>query len=170
MDLMTADKHLPTQVSATFYDEQNKVVATGFTFTDPEDLEPGQSAPFDMILSDDSSADIASGSLNVQSSVYAMIPPAAVFEMNGQSEGDSSGESESLGGGPINGSPREGDDGDDGNGGDGGDVGDGGNGGEDGNGEENGDNDSGDENGENGSNGDGEGDGKSDDNNGELFG
>ena len=48
---------------------------------------PGQSAPFDMIISDDSSANIASGSLNVQSEEYAMLLPAAVFEMNGQSGG-----------------------------------------------------------------------------------
>jgi hypothetical protein len=32
---------------------------------------------------------MASGSLNVQSSEYAMILPAVVFKMNGQSDGDS---------------------------------------------------------------------------------
>jgi hypothetical protein len=94
-----------TKVSGTFYDDQNKIVATGFTYTDPLDLGPGQSAPFDMIISDDSSANIASGSLNVQSEEYAMLLPAAVFEMNGQSEGDPSRETGSLGGGPIDGSP-----------------------------------------------------------------
>jgi hypothetical protein len=95
-----------TQVSGTFFDDQNKIVATEFTYTDPADLQPGQSAPFDMIISDDTSANIASGSMNVQSSDYAMILPAVVFEMNGQS-GDSSGDFGSLGGGPINGAPEE---------------------------------------------------------------
>ena len=49
---------------------------------------------------------MVSGSLNVQSLEYAMIPPAVVFEMNGQS-GDSSGDFGSLGGGSIGGSPEE---------------------------------------------------------------
>jgi hypothetical protein len=100
-----------TKVSGTFYDNQNKVVATAFTYTDPTDLEPGQSAPFDIIISDDASANIASGSLNAQSSEYAMILPALDFEMNDQSDGDSSGNFGSVGGGPINGSPDGGDDG-----------------------------------------------------------
>jgi hypothetical protein len=130
-----------TKVSGTFYDDQNKIVATGFTYTDPTDLEPVQSAPFDMIISDDTSANIASGSLNVQSSEYAMILPAAVFEMNGQSDGNSSGDTVSLGGGPIDGSPG----GDDGGGDDGG--GDDG-GGDDGGGDDGGGDDGGDGTGE----------------------
>ena len=39
-----------------------------------------------MIISDETSADIVSGSLNVQSSEFAMILPAVVFEMSGQVE------------------------------------------------------------------------------------
>ena len=130
-----------TQVSGTFYDNQGRTVATEFTFTDPTDLQPGHSAPFDMIISDETSAEIVSGSQNVQSSEYAMISSAVVFEMNGQGGGDSQGDIGSLGGGSIGGSPDEGgdvdsgdDDGDGGdNGGDGGDNGgNGGNGGGDG--------------------------------------
>jgi hypothetical protein len=60
---------------------------------------------------------MVSGSLNVQSSEYAMIPPAVVFEMNGQGGGDSRRDI-----GPIGGSPDEGGDGGD-NGDDGGDNG-----------------------------------------------
>lgn len=90
-----------TEVSGTFYDDQNKTVATGFTYTYPSDLAPGQSAPFDMIISDDTSANIASGSLNVQSSEYAMILPAVVFNVNGQSDGDSQGDFGSLDGGQF---------------------------------------------------------------------
>jgi hypothetical protein len=115
-----------TKISGTFHDDQNKTVATGFTYTDPNDLELGQSAPFDMIISDDASANMASGSLNAQSSeyAYAMTLPVGEFEMNGQSDGDSAGGFGSVGGGPINGSPDGGDDGDGGDGGDGGDDGD----------------------------------------------
>ena len=86
-------------------------MATEFTYTDQNDLEQGQSAPFDMIISDDASANIASGSLNVQSSEYAMMLPSVEFEMNGQSDGDSSEDFGSPGGGPVNGSPNEVDDG-----------------------------------------------------------
>jgi hypothetical protein len=38
-----------TEVSGTFYDDQNKTVATGYTYTDPPDLQPGQSTSFDII-------------------------------------------------------------------------------------------------------------------------
>ena len=55
-----------------------------------------------MIISDETSADIVSGSLNVQSSEFAMILPSVVFEMSGQS-GDPQTDIGSLGGGPING-------------------------------------------------------------------
>jgi SLAP domain-containing protein len=40
------------QVTATFYGNNNKVVGTSFTFTDPSDLVPGEKAPFDLILTD----------------------------------------------------------------------------------------------------------------------
>jgi hypothetical protein len=39
-----------------------------------------------------------------------MILPAVVFEMNGQSDGDSPGDFGSPGGESVNGSPNEGDD------------------------------------------------------------
>ena len=38
------------KVSAAFYDSSNTVVAADFTYTDPQDLEPGQAAPFDIIV------------------------------------------------------------------------------------------------------------------------
>jgi hypothetical protein len=80
-------------------------VATGSTYTDPSDLQPGQSAPFDLIISDDASANMVSGSLNVQSSQYAMILPAVVFKM-----------SESIGEGEVEGSANRGNIDNDGNG------------------------------------------------------
>jgi hypothetical protein len=38
------------QVTGTFYDTNNKVVATDFTFTNPSDIGSGQKAPFDLTL------------------------------------------------------------------------------------------------------------------------
>ena len=38
------------KVSGAFYNSSNIVVAADFTYTDPQDLEPGQAAPFDIIV------------------------------------------------------------------------------------------------------------------------
>jgi hypothetical protein len=38
------------QITATFYDANNQVVGTDFTFTQPSDLAPGQRAPFDILV------------------------------------------------------------------------------------------------------------------------
>ena len=38
------------QATATFYDKNNNVVATDFTYTSPSVLSPGDKAPFDIIL------------------------------------------------------------------------------------------------------------------------
>ena len=38
------------KIIATFYDSNNSVIGTDFTYTRPPTLEPGQKAPFDMIL------------------------------------------------------------------------------------------------------------------------
>jgi hypothetical protein len=40
------------QVIATFYDDNNKVVGTSNTYTTPTDLKPGETAPFDLMLTD----------------------------------------------------------------------------------------------------------------------
>lgn len=36
------------KVVATFYDGTNSTLGSDFTYTDPNDLDPGQSAPFEM--------------------------------------------------------------------------------------------------------------------------
>jgi hypothetical protein len=36
------------EIIATFYDATNSTLGSDFTFTDPSDLDPGQSAPFEM--------------------------------------------------------------------------------------------------------------------------
>jgi hypothetical protein len=38
------------QVTGTFYDSNNRVVGTQFTYTNPSDIGAGQKAPFDLIL------------------------------------------------------------------------------------------------------------------------
>jgi hypothetical protein len=38
------------KVTGTFYDASNKVIGTDFTFTDPDTLEAGETAPFDLTL------------------------------------------------------------------------------------------------------------------------
>jgi hypothetical protein len=38
------------KVSGAFYNSSNKVVAADFTYTDPQDLEPGQTAPFEITV------------------------------------------------------------------------------------------------------------------------
>jgi hypothetical protein len=42
------------QIIATFYDSNNSVIGTDFTFTSPSTIQPGQRAPFDMIVSEGS--------------------------------------------------------------------------------------------------------------------
>src|ERR1051325_11969872 len=50
-----------------------QVVATHFTFTDPQDLEPGQTAPFEIIVYAPTINEITFASLNVGSSQYSSI-------------------------------------------------------------------------------------------------
>ena len=49
------ENNTPTNISfmkitGTFYDINNEVVATDFTYTNPTDISPGQKAPFELIL------------------------------------------------------------------------------------------------------------------------
>jgi hypothetical protein len=68
------DRATYVQVSGAFYNEQNRVVAAGYTFTEPRDLEPGQTAPFEITISEDEGAgEIDYASLNVDSAQYSMI-------------------------------------------------------------------------------------------------
>jgi hypothetical protein len=50
----TPDTVTFVQASATFYDKNNRVVGTGFGYTNPTDLGPGDKAPFEIILSSSS--------------------------------------------------------------------------------------------------------------------
>jgi hypothetical protein len=64
-----------TDVLYAFYDDKGTVVAAGFTFTDPEDIEAGQTSPFEIIIDEPNNAarQIKSASLNVDSSQYSSI-------------------------------------------------------------------------------------------------
>jgi len=62
------------KVSGAFYNSSNTVVAADFTYTDPKDLEPGQTAPFGIIITSGATTNkIASASVNVGSNQYSSI-------------------------------------------------------------------------------------------------
>ena len=61
------------KVSGAFYNSSNVVVAADFTFTDPKDLDPGQTAPFEIIVNAPIANEIDSASLNVDSKQYSSI-------------------------------------------------------------------------------------------------
>jgi hypothetical protein len=55
-----------------FYNSSNIVIAADFTYTDPKDLEPGQTAPFEIVVTSAATGnEIASASLNVDSEQYS---------------------------------------------------------------------------------------------------
>ncbi|HJT49956.1 MAG TPA: FxLYD domain-containing protein [Nitrososphaeraceae archaeon] len=67
------------KVSGAFYNSSNTVVAADFTYTDPKDLEPGQTAPFEIIVTHDSTASkITSALVDVGSTQYSSISSQAV--------------------------------------------------------------------------------------------
>jgi hypothetical protein len=66
-------KAMFVKVSGAFYNSSNTVVAADFTFTDPKDLEPGQTAPFEIIVNAPSANEITSASLNVDSEQYPSL-------------------------------------------------------------------------------------------------
>ena len=67
------------KVSGAFYNSSNTVVAADFTYTDPKDLEPGQTAPFEIIVTHASTAGkITSALVNVGSTQYSSISSQAV--------------------------------------------------------------------------------------------
>jgi hypothetical protein len=61
------------KVSAAFYNSSDIVVAADFTYSDPKDLEPGQTAPFEIVVTSVPiiSNEITSASLNVNSEQYS---------------------------------------------------------------------------------------------------
>jgi hypothetical protein len=67
------------KVSAAFYNSSNTVVAADFTYTDPKDLEPGQTAPFEIIVTHASTASkITSALVKVGSTQYSSTSSQAV--------------------------------------------------------------------------------------------
>ena len=64
------------KISGALYNKSNVVVAADFTYTDPKDLEPGQTAPFEIVITSAINAtanEIASASLNVDSDQFSSI-------------------------------------------------------------------------------------------------
>ena len=62
------------KVVATFYDSAGKVVGAFFGYSDPEDLAPGQKAPFEILLQEDRAKLVTTYALEAQSSEYNIIP------------------------------------------------------------------------------------------------
>jgi len=63
------------KVIATFYNLTGHVIATAFTYSDPSDLDPGQKAPFEiLLLHTDRVPLVASYALTAESSQYALVP------------------------------------------------------------------------------------------------
>jgi hypothetical protein len=63
------------KISAAFYNSSNVVVAADLTYTDPKDLGPGQTAPFEIVVTyvPITSNKITSASLHVNSEQYSSI-------------------------------------------------------------------------------------------------
>ena len=61
------------KVAGAFYNDQNQLVAVGSSYTDPSDLGPGVTAPFEIIVSEPAVEQIMSARLNAQSEDYSMI-------------------------------------------------------------------------------------------------
>jgi hypothetical protein len=63
------------KVVATFYDSIGNVVDCDFTFSDPDELDPNQIAPFDIMFTHDERIPFReSYALTAESSHYAMVP------------------------------------------------------------------------------------------------
>jgi hypothetical protein len=61
------------KVSGAFYNSSNAIVAADFTYTGPQDLEPGQTAPFKIEVDTPAVDEITTASLNVGSKQYSSL-------------------------------------------------------------------------------------------------
>ena len=62
------------KVMATFYNSTGNVVATAFTYSDPSDIDPGQTAPFEVLLIYTNRVPlVATYALTAESNQYAMV-------------------------------------------------------------------------------------------------
>jgi hypothetical protein len=71
-------------VSAIFFDVNDKVVDVEHTYTTPSDLQPGQKAPFDLTISSPNSSLIRFVSLDVQSDDYSLISSQSLLGLAGK--------------------------------------------------------------------------------------
>ena len=61
------------KVSGIFYNSSKAVIAAGFTYTDPKDLEPCQTALFEITVIAPAASETTSATLNVDSQQYSSI-------------------------------------------------------------------------------------------------
>jgi hypothetical protein len=71
-------------VSAIFFDVNDKVVDVEHTYTTPSDLQPGQKAPFDLTISSPNSSLIRFVSLDAQSDDYSLISSQSLLGLAGK--------------------------------------------------------------------------------------
>jgi hypothetical protein len=68
-----SEKATFVKVSGALYNSSNAIVAAVFVYTDPQELEPGQTAPFNIIVDSPIANEITSTSLNVGSKQYSSV-------------------------------------------------------------------------------------------------
>jgi hypothetical protein len=61
------------KIAAAFYNNQNQLVAVGSSYTDPSDLSPATTAPFEILVTTPNVDQIMSARLNAQSEDYSII-------------------------------------------------------------------------------------------------
>ena len=69
------------KIIATFYDKDDIVIGTDYTYTDPSDLRSGQEAPYDISVSDSDVNEIAKAiySLQWHYSIVVFLKPVSIF-------------------------------------------------------------------------------------------
>lgn len=67
------------KVVATYYNETGGVVDAEFTFSDPSDIDPNQTAPFDVSLTSSRVPYVDGYELTAESTQYALIPEFLSF-------------------------------------------------------------------------------------------
>jgi hypothetical protein len=68
-----SEKATDVKVIGTYYDETGKIVETEFNYSDPRDIEPGQKAMFDIVLSERVPY-VDRYELTAESTQYAIVP------------------------------------------------------------------------------------------------
>jgi len=69
------------KIAATCFDHEGRVVYAGLGFSDPYDLNPGQTAPFEILIESDRASKVATYELQAQSNQYNIIPEFPIIPL-----------------------------------------------------------------------------------------